>query len=260
MAANYTIGLSTGRTGTKYLAELFSHCGQKSINSVHESRYSRIFNIIGTMYRSGFISENFVRHTWKSLKTNHKSINEYDTYIDFNNHLYAIANIIQSEQNNLRLIHIVRDPRTYIRSHINWSTYRLKSYIANRLTPFWQPSGALIGQYTRTEWSRASRIEKYAWIWNYKNRLIESYKDMGIPYLFIRFEDLFASEILLRSNVEKMSSFIGIDMPSDINADKYMPVNSSKIYINEAYVPRYESEYVIVNKICGDLMQKYNYL
>ena len=42
--------------------------------------------------------------------------------------------------------HIVRDPRSYVTSHLNFSRQKGTSFIANYFVPFWQPNPFLVGE------------------------------------------------------------------------------------------------------------------
>jgi len=138
--------LSTGRTGTKFLASLLSNHFPKSARTQHESSRTRPINILTNMYFAGFIPKVFLPMTWKLLKQRELSKTELDFYIDINNFLYGIPVIEPELYPNLKVVHIIRDPRTYVRSHINWAHQNTKSFIANFWLPFWQPSPLFTGE------------------------------------------------------------------------------------------------------------------
>ncbi|MCK5342933.1 MAG: sulfotransferase, partial [Candidatus Heimdallarchaeota archaeon] len=175
------------------------------------------------------LPESFLLAAWKQAiyQPLRKTQIQNRKYIDSNNHLYAIAVLWPELYPNLKIIHIVRDPRTYIRSHLNWSRGRFKSFIANYLTPFWQPTAYLLKDMRLSEWIKLSKIERFAWIWNYKNNLIAQISKSQTPYLCIRFEDLFENphpqEIF-----NHMLDFI--DLPECDQVEKYFQtsINASK--------------------------------
>ncbi|NJN43717.1 MAG: hypothetical protein HC806_02580 [Anaerolineae bacterium] len=103
----------------------------------------------------------------------------------------------------------MRDPRTYVQSHINWAKHRPKSFIANFLTPFWQPNAYLLGEARFWQWVQAKPLERFSWIWDFKNRQIE-YADRGEgSYYRVRFEDLF-DRATPGQTFNQVLSFIGI--------------------------------------------------
>jgi hypothetical protein len=179
-------------------------------------------------------------------------------YIDVNNHLYAFSLLYQELYPHLKIVHIIRDPRTYIQSHINWSRSRVKSYIANYLTPFWQPTGYTAGSMSPIDWFKMTRMERFAWIWVFKNNLITKFQESKIPYLPVRFEDLFQGDQPART-LNQIIEFTGMSVIEDLDHYNNEPINVS----NKRNIPDWENWSVDMCKqieaICGELMEKFGY-
>ncbi len=221
--------LSTGRTGTKFLASTLGEIIPEA-DVFHEGgERSRLINIISHAYLAGIVPLSFPSSAWKiAISDQLKRTQETKSYyIDCNNHLYILAQIRPELYPGLKVIHIVRDPRTYIRSHLNWSRGRLKSWIANYLTPFWQPTGYMVGEMSYQGWLRLSKLEKFAWVWNYKNKFIQQFEGSSTPYLRIKFEDLFEVPNP-ESGFKKILDFIGVASPDHINIFFRNSINASQ--------------------------------
>ncbi len=252
--------LSTGRTGTKFLASILRDSVPKA-NVYHEAgERSRWVNILSHARLAGIVPDQLVIAAWKGSvrKTLTETQKIKQIYIDANNHIYQLAVRHPELYPALKVVHIVRDPRTYIRSHLNWSRGRIKSFIANYLTPFWQPTAPLVGDMSWSEWLRLGKLERFAWVWTYKNKIIGQLENSPVPYLRVRFEDLFSSTQPAKTYLEILD-FIGLkDFPP---ADGYFQrsINASQ----KRAIPDWQnwtdelcSE---IDEICGGLMVAYGY-
>jgi len=251
--------LSTGRTGTKFLAKTLQVILPHA-DVFHEGgERSRLINILSHAHLAGFFPRQGPVLAWRMAIQPALTRAQQNTtiYIDANNHLYVFGTGNPGLYPNLKIIHIVRDPRDYIRSHINWSKSRLKSFIANYLVPFWQPSGFLLGEYSWADWSGLNRLERYAWIWSYKNRLIQQMEMSQVPYLRIKFEDLFGGKDP-GSTLADMLDFIGFNAPGDLNDYFARTINASKQHI-PTWPEWTGSTCQRINAICGELMRSYGY-
>ena len=145
--------ISTGRTGTIFLSRLFSDLypfdpaqGKPDVASYHERGASRLIQILTHLHFSHLFPKSGLKFTWKLLKGNEIVSCEKKFHIDANNFLYGLASLAPELYPNLKVIHIVRDPRTYVTSQLNFSRQKRTSFIANYLVPFWQPNPFIIGE------------------------------------------------------------------------------------------------------------------
>jgi hypothetical protein len=171
---------------------------------------------------------------------------------------YLPARIVADQYPNTRIVHIVRDPRTFVPSYLNWMHTRFKSYVANKCVPGWHPSGYHLGEMSWQEWARMDEFERVCWQWSYKNQTIESlFKDTS-HYTLIRFEDLFLREER-QTVLESMVSFLGVPY-----RDRYKSVFeqaknlSHKTYCSgwHQWAPEMQAQLL---EICGDYMARIGY-
>ncbi len=219
---------------------------------------SRLINIFTHAYLSDLVPLEVPLWAWKkAISPNLRNCSQ-EIYIDSNNQLYAFLPLKPDLYPGLRLIHLVRDPREYVRSHLNWARHRLKSFVANYLTPFWQPNAWLLNQMSFGRWLQLSRFERYCWIWEFKNRFIHQMETSDIPYLRIRFEDFFESSEPLAS-LNQMLSFLDID-PVSGQEDRFQrPINPAKGRSFPRW-PEWSSEQCLqLQEYCGLTMQEYGY-
>lgn len=249
--------ISTGRTGTIFLSRLFADLYPVTA-SYHERGASRPVQILTNLHFSHIFPKSGLKLAWKFLKGGEIESCEKPFHIDANCFLYGLAPLAPELYPNLKVIHIVRDPRTYVTSHLNFSRQKDTSFIANYFVPFWQPNPFWVGDIPLGKLFNFTRFEKYCWIWSFKNRVMEGLENSSTPYLRVRFEDLFNTD-----NPEKIFSkitdFIGLPHLSGINEHFKNPANTS----TKTDFPEW-SEWTAqqagqLQTLCGAQMTRYGY-
>ncbi len=250
--------LSTGRTGTMFFAKIFRE-HFPGANAYHEAdERSRLVNILTNIHLAGWASENLPLWAWRRAIQPALESCEKDFYIDSNNHLYGLVPRNPKLYPNLKVIHIVRDPRSYVRSHINWARHRKRSFIANYLVPFWQPNAFLMNEMDWISWARASQLERFAWIWEFKNRLIESVAETKTPYLRVKFEDFFGSPAPEQA-FGRLLAFIGLSEITDLSSAFTQRVNPNQGRSFPSWEYWTPQQCRQVHALCGIRMQTYGY-
>jgi hypothetical protein len=181
--------LSTGRTGTKTLAEGLAGDG---ILSPHQPPFSRFLTIASNYHLNGWLSRGAVE--WLVTRVREPQILNADCryYVQVFSLDYLPAKIISEKYPNVYIVHIVRDARAFVRSYLNWMQSRVKSLVANKVVVGWHPSGYFTGEMSWQQWRGMDAFERVCWHWTYKNGLLESLFAGGDRYLRVRFEDLFS--------------------------------------------------------------------
>jgi hypothetical protein len=250
--------ISSGRTGTKFFARLFSDLYPTTVAAYHERGNSRHMQILGNMYFAHLFPKSGLKLAWKLLKDWEIDQCEMAFHIDANPFLYGVASVTPEIHQNLKVIHIVRDPRTYVTSHLNFSRQKQTSYIANYFVPFWQPNPFLVGDLPLSKAAGFTRFEKYCWIWDFKNRVMERLENSPTPYLRVRFEDLFNM-----GNPEevfgKITDFLSLPRVTGIREKFREPANTStKTDFPEwhEWTPKQATQ---LFSFCGERMEKYGY-
>jgi hypothetical protein len=219
---------------------------------------SRLINIFTHAHLSGFLPVQVPLWAWKRAVSPILEKSEKEIYIDSNNQIYALLPLAPYLYPGLRVIHLVRDPRDYVRSHLNWAKHRPKSFIANYLTPFWQPNAWLLKEMLWSEWIRLSQFERYCWIWDYKNRYIGQLEGSSTPYLRIYFEDFFGAPNPLNA-LQKMLEFLDLELVDGIVGKFQHPVNPNKGKSFPKWAEWSNAQCQQLSAFCGETMQKYGY-
>src|SRR5262245_52182923 len=118
--------VSTGRTGTKFIASWLSAV-YADVEAHHITPWSTLINVVGNASLSGLVPQAAVLALWRRLKGRTFAVTNRAFYVDSNNHLYAFAAFARQLYPGVKVVHVVRDPRTYVRSHLNWARQRAKS-------------------------------------------------------------------------------------------------------------------------------------
>lgn len=256
--ATSVILLSTGRTGTMFFARTLKSLAPQA-DVYHEAgERSRLINILAHAHINGLISMEIPLRLWKHVIGTDVENCQKEFYIDSNNHIYGLISIMPEIYPKLKVIHIVRDPRSYVRSHINWSKYRVKSFIASHFVPFWQPNAYLIGEMSLTQWLYLSRFERFCWYWDFKNRFIERILERDVPYLQVKFEDFFLGPNP-KDHLDQIFDFIGLPLIRIQKIEDHTPINTCRKNTFPAW-PEWSNKMCLqLYNICGYTMEKYGY-
>jgi hypothetical protein len=183
--------ISTGRTGTKYFSRFFADYGVE-VASYHTTKYTRLVNVLGNMSLYGRMPRFLMTKIWRRLKF--KSIASHQLrYIECNPFYNTLIDIISDCFPEAKFVLVVRAPKSCVISHVNWEQQRLKSKIANRLVPYWQPVS--YGQHLRG-WLNDyhQRVEFYCQAWTRKNTVMWESIQENDHAAMIKFEDVFYSD------------------------------------------------------------------
>jgi hypothetical protein len=247
--------LSTARTGTKTLAEGLA---TDELLSPHQPAFSRLLTIASNFYLHGWLPRRLLE--WLVSQTRESQILKAKCryYAQVFSLDYLPAKIMSERHANVYIVHIVRDPRTWVRSYLNWMRTRRKSWIANNFVPGWHPSGAFTGEMTWRAWRQLDEFQRVCWHWSYKNRLLERLFADDPRYICIHFEDLFSSQgtHLLRETL----TFVGLPYRSEYAAMLNKPKNRSQASTLakwDEWEPRRQQQLI---EICGEQMNEYGYL
>lgn len=246
--------LSTGRVGTKFIYKLLSEF-HPEVKITHQDSWSRFFNIISNIPYFQKRPE-FQSRLFRLIKKESQSVSTLDPLLSM-----LISTLIRSNKinGNIKLVHLLRDPRDFVTSFMNLKNKNIKKFILHHLIPFWQPSPLISSTIPVYKRIFLSKFEHYCWIWQYKNILFNELNIEGIQYALIRMEDITHPQNGER-NLKIMLDFL------EINHDgkNYKNCLNKKIdSTNRNSFPKWynwENRYAkILSKYCSDLMQKYDY-
>ncbi|MCF8023722.1 MAG: hypothetical protein K9L17_13680 [Clostridiales bacterium] len=191
MVEKYFI-VSTGLTGTHFFGNALNTFS--AITSYQEpspdmgkegSRYIRWKN---NTFRNGRLRNYFPFYHYYYLKfkwTRKRLMPSSDSkiYVEANCCLTRIIEIVKTAFPEAKIIQVVRDPRTYIRSAIDRGWF-LDNALLDDLNPYYT------GEMERSEWFQMTPFERASWSWRRQNEMILSHE----PELILKFKDIFKND------------------------------------------------------------------
>lgn len=244
--------LSTGRTGTKFFADVF--CLDTRVYAVHEPKPSRGFRFFTYARLEGDISEQQMEEVLKKYRSNSFTGMTEEIYIESNNFLAGFVNTLKYVFHDPIIIHVVRDPRDYVRSIINHGGDTGLKGLANKYIPYANFSKKFI----KRSYSGSNKLfARSALYWRNINEYLEKAGEGYPQYHIFKFEDIFASN---SDSLQQIADIIGVDISAieDLNS-KEKKVNASRLDVIPIWQEWTYEECKIVNDICGELMQTYGY-
>ena len=180
--------LSTGRCGTKTLAALFNLSHQAL--ALHEPR-PLLYGLSKLCYQ-GFSSSNDFELLKETFLTCRSDLFRYafsinKTYLETSPQTTFLAPILIDALNNVKFIHVTRDPKSFVRSGMRRGWYQNHAMDNTRIVPH-PDSAACIS------WPEFSHFDKILWLWRETNTWIHDFLKRIDPqrYFFCRAEDLFS--------------------------------------------------------------------
>ncbi|NQV38588.1 MAG: sulfotransferase [Candidatus Marinimicrobia bacterium] len=196
--------LSTGRAGTDLLTRLFRLNRNNFV--LHEPIPDLVYAAKGA-YNLG--QQGLVARKLGITSSRYHLFKECYlrglVYIETNNKLTFFADALYDLLPKSRFIHLIRDPRAFVRSAVRRGYYQGHDFDDGRITP---------QNINEEEWKNFSPIQKNGWLWNETNMVIEGFiqKFDTNRILKIYSEDLFKDPTTL----QHISGFID-QPPSKLN-------------------------------------------
>jgi hypothetical protein len=286
---NFVFFVSTGRTGTKFFGDLLSNMIPEAfsvhepdvlmdfkIKSLQQIRTFGVYNLIfGKLTgKTGIrnLSQNFLagkidreqlvaaivdhrRNFYEQLKSN-LVIESYSGW-------YGAIPGIRQLYRNYKIVAIVRDPRTWVTSNMNWGTmYGHRDWITRlglgRLSP------QMIGdERYASVWKDFSRFQKLCWAWQAINRILLEAVVTDENAILIKFEDLFKASNRYQ-HLENLLAFIAsfdqrtfaFRIPNGVLERKIHPTRNACFPAWPEWKPQQKRE---LYRICGSLMESLGY-
>lgn len=247
--------LSSGRTGTVFISKVMS--ALPGVSSCHErrGRIARLLNFAKSDFReSGAFDKILGALICKELL---KISRKKDLHFEINNMMSNFPEDVYRKFPEAVYIHLVRDPRDYIRSAINWTLSKPLNKFFLLHFPFWapRPDKYLLGN---DDISKLFEIFTGHWVRANENYL--RLKNRTKKYYLLKFEDLnndpahFFEEILKITDFQNWRDV----KPIMEKLIKKTPKNESKKIFNSW--PRWEDKYTRhLNGKCGELMGAFGY-
>ena len=218
----------------------------------HQISSSRLANILGNLYHAGILSFGFATGILKLLN---KSILKDSTSDPLQSML--LVRSLKGKEHGL-IVHLIRDPKRFVPSFMNWKINSAKRTILHHLIPFWQPNQFNHGNKSILNYISSSKFEQFCWIWNYKNDLFGQLSSQK-NYLKVRLEDLMAED---EKTIKLFSDHLSLDEESfkrSLNKYCNIEVNTSSVSKFPKYENWDENKKKILDMHCRDLMTQFGY-
>jgi phage pi2 protein 07 len=286
--------ISGGRTGTKFFGDVLSNCITNSF-SIHEPDvvhfkkgettllsgiknfglywmvFGRVLGKTGIRnlsdsYLSGRCPLNIAGERLKKYRSLYYKAIKKQLIIESYSGWYGLIPVIQAVYSNYKIVILIRDPRDWVRSNMDWGTmYGRRDWVSKlgfrRLSPF-----LVYDTVYRKNWRKLDQFQKLCWAWHtiYEALLAKSAMDSNIQ--IFKFEDVFYSDQRIQ-NFKYLIRFISnfsdkqFDFNSVVNIESIL---NQQIHKNVAYDfpswPDWSNQRAqALDHICGDLMKSFGY-
>jgi hypothetical protein len=239
--------LSTGRTGTQFFENYINQTSDEALCK-HEPKPSRRFKFLSNLYLNNHVSESTIINIYKYSRKNLLKKTDNKLYIESSNFMFGCIPALNQYFPNIKIVHIVRHPVTYIESHLNHGFWNGHKKFFAKYIPFW------LEKMNIKDISDPVNILTERW--NYVNKQIESYTQTN-DYLFIRFEDLFSKDNHLSSvQLNTIREFCGIPLLRE--QENHQWVGKPKNFSSQKYhLSISDKEFILTHN--KELMKEYSY-
>lgn len=238
--------VSSGRTGTKAIAQHLSRC-YPQVWAGHEPAPSWRLRMGTTRALCGRAGRHELKEMLARLRGPMVGRVEQAIYVESNPYLSGFIDVLGEVFADARVVHVVRDPRTYVRSGVNFGAFRGMKRLASEFWPNWFPKSG--------NWSQMDAIERLAWFWSIVNSHLNRGQEIyGERYLRIRYEELFSD------GLEKLTDWMGLERSSALREE----ANKERVNASHGQLPAFEqwseADQQKVLRHCEPLMYAYGYL
>ena len=247
--------LSTGRTGTNFLAQVLNDIID-DFNIGHQQIGSRSINIFAKLPLKNNIYLYFLYKLFDFFNRGVPPNSTIDPLLSV-----ALYKLIKFKKIkiDIKIIHLVRSPEDFVTSFLNWKDQSWKrKIILHFLLPFWNPVPLFHGVSFK-RWVLMSKFEKFCWIWTFKNTMFDDLQYLQKEnYYFIKIEDLIQSQSK-EDHLKSLLEFCGIKPPKKIKLNTDIKVNRSKGNKFPKYKDWSNKHRFLLSEYCQYLKLKYGY-
>lgn len=279
--------VSGGRTGTQFLGDRLSSAIQESF-SIHDPDILSIYikRILGRLRTFGFynmtmgkaigqtgirsigarlIAGRITRDTaitrLKRLRESyHESIHE-PLVIESNSQWLYVCDELAEIWPHARVIIVVRDPRTWIRSWLN-KGIRWRAYDPVRILPPGRLTPKEVGDTKWVaQWRNFDTLGRLAWEWRFVYTRLLAHSEINPHARIFRFEDLFCSDAdtAMWELVAFAANHPGREYQHELPRDFTSNVHNASSGSAQDW-PEWEThEARLVDNLCGPLMRRFGY-
>ncbi len=223
-----TFFLSTGRCGTQWLTRWLTDQYSDYVHVEHEPLQHQYQSRYLLAEQAQFNSDNVLKH----LETIDQVLQE-KPYIEVGHPCWgAISHLVDYFQERIRIVHLIRHPITTSFSWVTHGAYQkpLLPYLPEKipLSPF--DEGVQFPEY-QERWATLSEFEKNLYYWTEVNSLgIQLEKSVSVPWLRIRYEDLFYGD-----DLNRLVDFLNLPKPPQVALQSKQTVIDKYHYVTNLW-------------------------
>ena len=241
--------VSSGRTGTRFLAEYFD-ANFEGVVGLHEPPPRYRARRVGNAWAAGAASRERALRVLRARRRRIDAGLDARLYVESNPFLWGAVDLFDEVYDEPFVVHVVRDPREQVRSSLAHGTARGVKAFANRFVPHWYPKRP-------GEPLEPDPVARAATLWAVVNERLEEYGPREARYLRVRYEDLFDSSYSgLRALCERLElDFAG----AGSRVDPAERINRGEDDALGAWSGWSDAQCASLARIAGPLMSSYGY-
>ncbi len=185
MTAPAVFVVSTGRTGTQFLATTFAEVAR----SFHEPGPWWVRHV-SNAHASGSMST--ARATRIVHRLRDAALSEPAPYLEASCLVYGLVRPLLDAYPEATVVQVVRHPRTYVQSGLDWGAYRFGGRVLN-VAPFRRLAPPQFDRWdlrARLAWVGEDQFARLCWAWAAMNRAMRTQGEGDPRFRTVRFEDL----------------------------------------------------------------------
>ncbi|MCI3949443.1 MAG: hypothetical protein K0R11_1377, partial [Acidimicrobiales bacterium] len=160
--------VSTGRTGTQFLADLFGRLGARAS---HEPG-PRWLRLVSNAHVAGRLSSERAARLVGRVRRAEVEQAGAAPWVESSCLVYGLVDPLLASFPEAAVVQVVRDPRTYVRSAMGWGAYRVGGRPLN-VVPFRRLAPTQFRPRSvrrRLDWAGEGQFERLCWAWAAMNR------------------------------------------------------------------------------------------
>ena len=220
---------------------------------------------------TGRISETKARKFLKNMRYDLIKDNENDLYLESSGHLYGVLDLISQVIPESKVVFIIRDPRTWVRSALNKPEYILYGTFDFSFFNKYIKASDFSDDPYYNKWHQMTKFEKYCWYYNNLNKIVFNKLEQNNidNYRIYRFEDLFKSETRAETFFDMLSFITSFGdksydfqfkpelLDDKVNSDTKHQQNQKNIIKNWQHWGKKKVK--ILDRHCHYWMERFNY-
>ncbi len=243
--------LSSGRTATQFMAKYFGSFD--NVTALHEPKPSRILRMWSMAYFEGKVSDEVMAQVLYAKRKKMLLAVNTPIYLESNPYLGGFSKALRQVFDDPVIIHVVRDPRDFVRSSMNHGNSFGIKLLFNKYVPFWYANIEKVLGIKQ----KLPIHQKAAGYWKIVNRSIETLNKNYKNYYLFRFEDIFDDK---QTGLNKIADIIGVKKAAKPNArNKTAPTNESRHNVVAGWQDWNKAERKTINRLCQPYMKKFHY-